>query len=81
MSLVIDSLDGLEINQPELHVAAIRSFQTITLLIKENPLNQEDIAIIRDFCDRLGFDLVYFPGIQSGDLFLEEINIKVEVWL
>jgi SAM-dependent methyltransferase len=68
ISLATATLENLGISNPERHMAAIRSFQTITLLVKESPFRQQDIATIRDFCDRLGFDVVYFPGIEPADL-------------
>lgn len=68
LSLATAALENLGINNPEQHMVAIRSFQTITLLMKESPFRQQDIATIRDFCDRLGFDVVYFPGIDPNDL-------------
>jgi len=68
MSLATATLEGLEVTHPEQHMAAIRSFQTITLLVKESPFNRQDIATVKDFCDKLGFDVVYFPGIDPADL-------------
>jgi hypothetical protein len=68
MSLATTTLDRLGITHPEQHVAAIRSFQTITVLIKESPFNLEDITTIRNFRDRLRFDTSYFPGIDPADL-------------
>jgi len=68
LSLATATLEGLGITNPEQYMAAIRSLQTITLLVKESPFHQQDIATIRNFCDRLGFDIVYFPGIEPADL-------------
>jgi len=68
MPLATAALKELGITDPEQHIAAIRSFQTITLLVKESPFNRQDIATIKDFCDKLGFDVVYFPGIDAADL-------------
>jgi len=68
MSLATATLESLDVTHPEQHMAAIRSFQTITLLVKESPFSPQDIATVKDFCDRLGFDVVYFPGIDPADL-------------
>jgi len=68
MSLATATLEGLNVSQPERHIAAIRSFQTITVLVKESPFSPQDIATIKDFGDKLGFDMVYFPGIDPADL-------------
>lgn len=66
--LATAALENLGITNPEQHMVAIRSFQTITLLVKESPFRQQDIATVRDFGDRLGFDVVYFSGIDPADL-------------
>ncbi|MCK4580045.1 MAG: hypothetical protein KAU10_01750, partial [Dehalococcoidia bacterium] len=63
MTLAMAALEGSGVAQPELHMSAFRSFQTITLLMKESPFTPRDIATVRDFCDSRGFDVVYFPGI------------------
>jgi len=67
MSLATATLEGLNISHPEQHMSAIRTFQTITLLVKASPFTNQDIATIKDFNDKLGFDMVYFPGIEPGD--------------
>ena len=68
ISLATATLDKLGVAHPEQHIAAIRGLQTITLLVKESHLNPQDIALLKNFCDKLGFDVVYFPGIISNDL-------------
>lgn len=68
MSLATAALEALKANHPEQHMAAIRTFQTITLLVKASPFTNQDITTIKDFCNRLGFDVVYFPGIEPSDL-------------
>ena len=68
MSLATATLENLGVAHPEQHIAAIRSFQTITLLLKESPFSPRDISTVKDFCNRLGFDVVYFPGIDPADL-------------
>jgi len=68
LSLATATLESLDVADSEQHIVAIRGFQTITLLVKESPFNQEDIALIKDFCDELGFDVVYYPGIDPAEL-------------
>jgi len=68
LSLATVTLESLGVTNPEQHMAVIRSFQTITLLVKESPFQQRDIAIIKDFSDKLGFDIVYYPGIDPAEL-------------
>jgi len=68
MSLATATLEGLNISHPEQHMSAIRTLQTVTLLVKESPFSNQDIITIKDFRDKLGFDIIYFPGIERTDL-------------
>ncbi|MBN2700176.1 MAG: SAM-dependent methyltransferase [Methylohalobius sp. ZOD2] len=56
-------------DKPERHLAWIRSWNTITLLVKPTPFRDEEIETVRQFCQTNGFDPAYYPGIRS-----EEIN-------
>ncbi|MEK6699142.1 MAG: hypothetical protein AABZ10_08890 [Nitrospirota bacterium] len=55
------------------HVAAIRSWDTLTILIKGSALTTEDIRRIKTFARELRFDLVYYPGIKP-----EESNVHIK---
>ena len=54
--------------EPAEHMAVVRSLQTITLIVKRSPLHDADIDAVRDFAERLQYDLVYHPGIAASDL-------------
>ncbi len=64
------AVEGLERSgaEPANQLAVIRGLQTITLIVKRGPLDEADAAVIRDFADRLQYDLVYLPGIEAADL-------------
>jgi len=68
IALATAALENADRHQPEQHLVVVRSFQTITLLLKESPFDSKDIEIVKDFCERLGLDLVYYPGIEAADL-------------
>jgi hypothetical protein len=68
ISLAIHALEQSGVAHPEQHVAAIRTLQTLTLLIKESPFTSQDTTLLKNFCDDMGFDTVYFPGITADDL-------------
>jgi hypothetical protein len=53
--------------EPSRHLAAIRSWGTFTLLMKKSPLTSQDLERLRGFCRRLGFDVVYYPGISPSE--------------
>ncbi len=48
-------------------VAAIRSWDTLTMVMKKSALTQEDIRRIRTFAREKRFDLVYYPGIKPDE--------------
>jgi hypothetical protein len=48
----------------------IRGWQTFTLLVKNGPVTTREVARLREFCDALSFDVVWFPGIQP-----EAVNV------
>lgn len=49
------------------HILAFRSWGTFSLLVKKDPLVSQDIQILKSFCQRLRFDLVYYPGMLAGE--------------
>ncbi len=48
-------------------IAAIRSWDTITMIFKKSGLSPQDLTRIRDFSIERRFDLVYAPGIAETD--------------
>lgn len=70
-SISLEALEQMGIERPENHLAVIRSWATTTLLLSKEEIKARDIRIIKDFCDRRSFDVVYFPGIKE-----EEANIN-----
>jgi len=48
-------------------IAAIRSWDTLTVLYKNGDLTEMDLDRIRTFCGERRFDTVYYPGITAGE--------------
>jgi hypothetical protein len=55
-------------------VAAIRSWDTLTLIVKKSELGTEDIGRFKTFAREMRFDLVYYPGIKP-----EESNVHIKM--
>lgn len=55
-------------------VAAIRSWDTLTMLVKKSALTAEDIRRVKTFAHEKRFDLVYYPGIRP-----EESNVHIKM--
>lgn len=52
---------------PERHLAMIRSWRTVTLIVSAGPLSAETAAAVRQFADVRVFDPVHFPGMRSDE--------------
>lgn len=68
VSLAVSALEGLGVPEPADHIAAIRSWGTITLLVGRSPLREGEVTAIREFCGEMGFDIVYVPGVEASEV-------------
>jgi predicted membrane-bound spermidine synthase len=68
VSLAVAALEDLDVIHPSEHIAVIRSYGTITLLVGRSPLGEEEISAIRGFCGEMGFDIVYLPGVEASEV-------------
>ncbi|MEK7238845.1 MAG: hypothetical protein AAB012_05045, partial [Nitrospirota bacterium] len=73
LTTIISALEQTGIKDISKHIAAIRSWDSITILAKKSPLNHEEIKFIREFSREKRFDLVYHPGVKE-----EETNLYVK---
>lgn len=69
-----EAAESLGIEKTKEHIAAIRSWGTVTILFKRSTLSMRDIDIIKDFSKRRRFDTVFYPGLTE-----EESNIYVKM--
>ncbi|MFW6147444.1 MAG: hypothetical protein ACOC6B_03525 [Thermodesulfobacteriota bacterium] len=67
ITLAIEILENNAANDASLSIAAIRSWATGTLLIKNGAFTPAEIAGLRKFCEHRAFDLVYYPGIEKEE--------------
>ena len=49
------------------HIAVIRNWDSVTLLVSPQPLQERQIEAVRSFVARHGFDLVALPGLREGE--------------
>ncbi|MGE5238427.1 MAG: hypothetical protein ACM3ON_06470, partial [Chloroflexota bacterium] len=49
------------------HLIALRSLESITMVLKKSPLTPGEIEKARDFSRDRRFDLVYVPGVREGE--------------
>jgi spermidine synthase len=53
--------------RPGDYLLAYRSWSTFSLLVKKGPIESQEIKALKSFCQRLRFDLVYYPGMSEGE--------------
>lgn len=67
MSTMVEVLEKLKISHPWLHIAAIRSWATITFVLTKSPLTERETENIRIFCRELQFDPTCLPYLQPEE--------------
>lgn len=70
ISLALNAFRRFGIEDPSDRIAAIRSWGTVTILIKKTPFEDFEIERIKEFSKSRRFDIVYFKGLRQ-----EETNI------
>lgn len=66
-ALVVTALERSGVEDPGKHLVALRSWSTMTLLASPSPFARADIDLIRETCQALGYDLVYYPGMEPEE--------------
>jgi hypothetical protein len=67
LATLVEVLEQLNIRQPHLHIAAIRSWGTISFVITKSALTESEIQNIRGFCKQWQFDPALLPGLQQEE--------------
>jgi hypothetical protein len=65
--IAVDAVERVG-GDPAQQIAAFRSYNTGTLLIKNGTFKLADISMIKEFADSRAYDIVYFPGVQEDDV-------------
>ncbi|MGD8681768.1 MAG: hypothetical protein PVJ33_15465 [Lysobacterales bacterium] len=64
---VIEALRRAGVENPGRRLAAIRNWNTLTLLVKNGEFGPSGIAAMRDFAHRRSFDMVWYPGMREAE--------------
>lgn len=81
VSLALDAFKRIGIQDPSDRISAIRSWGTITILIKKTPFDNLEIENIKEFSKSRRFDLVYLKGLRPDEtniynIFKEDLYFK-----
>lgn len=67
VSSLAETLRGAGITDHQLHLAAVRSWGTVTFILKKTDFSSSDTAVIRKFCNDYFFDPLWLPGLQAEE--------------
>ncbi len=67
LATVVEMLSSAGIENVADHIAAIRSWGTITFVVKRTPLRDKEIQRVRDFCRQMMFDPALLPDINPNE--------------
>ena len=73
IALSVETLDEKMRGDISRSVVAIRSWATGTVLMKKGEFSFAELSKIKDFCKRRAFDVVYYPGIDQGEINLYSV--------
>ena len=62
-----ETLNDTEVENYQNHIAAVRSWATISFIIKKSPLTDIDTTAIRKFCNQYSFDPLFLPGVRKEE--------------
>ncbi len=77
--MVIEALGQMGIEEPQNHLIAIRSLQTLTIQVSKSPIRKKMIEKTKKFAKERLFDLVYYPGIPDKQV-NQFIKLKTPVY-
>jgi len=64
---VIEALRRAGVGDPGRRLAAIRNWNTLTLLVRNGEFGQAEIAAMREFARQRSFDTVWYPGMPATE--------------
>ena len=67
LATLVQTLERKGYMNIEQHLVAIRSWGSISFIVKKEPFSTDEVARIRDFCEQMYFDPVLLPGIDPDE--------------
>jgi len=67
LATITAALGEAGIADPGRHLAVIRSWGTISVLVKKTPLTGPEVAKVREFARERWFDALYYPGVAPEE--------------
>ncbi|HEY9488819.1 MAG TPA: hypothetical protein VIQ51_10825 [Chryseosolibacter sp.] len=67
LATMIEVLEEMNVPYPRNHIAAVRSWGTITFVLSKSVLTESDIRNARAFCEQMLFDPALLPGLKAEE--------------
>ncbi len=67
LTTILSAAEAIGIKDADKHIAVMRTWNTITILLKRDELSASDIGSIKGFARDRRFDLVYYAGIAPDE--------------
>ncbi len=67
LASLVEALNEAGADDPAAHIAAIRSWGTVTFCLKRSPYTGTELARIRDFAERWAFDPIILPDLHPNE--------------
>ena len=67
LATMADALEEIGVREPARHVAAVRSWGSLCILVTKSALTAADTAVIRRFAAGRRFDTLWLPGITAAE--------------
>jgi hypothetical protein len=67
LATLVEALEEMGVREPARHLAAVRSWGSISLIAKKSPLTATEIETVRRFSAERRFDLLHYPGITVAE--------------
>lgn len=64
---IAETAEAAGLSSLDSHITAVRSWGTVSFLLKKSPLSSTDTSAIRQFCNKLYFDPVFLPGLSQEE--------------
>jgi hypothetical protein len=67
LATLVEMLESEGVSDPLDHLIAVRSWGTVTFLVRRNVITKNNISEVRDFCRTMFFDPMILPGLEPEE--------------
>jgi len=67
LATIVETMEEAGIEESSDNIVGVRSWSTITFVVKKSKLTSEEILSIRNYCNKMSFDVTLLPGIKESE--------------